>query len=320
MKRKRNFVDLSVLIIIIGVAFYVVLVLFSDLPKIIESFEKVKFEYYPLIIVLNFVIYSLLAIRYNYLLGAIGIRLPIKDSFLISFSGQSMFSTFGRAGTVLKSYLIKKKYGHSISKTGPIVLVEQFLDLKSSLLILIIGLFWFQIFEVQLILIVGIILTASLYFIMINDSIFQILKKIISRIKFLKKFGDNIDESKEVTRVLLSFRNIIITTGLSFLVKIFQVLVVFLIFESLGLNLEFLKSGLIYFSSMLAGTFVLLPGGIIVTDSSMIGLLLTQGIDFSASSVAVIITRFITLWLTVIIGLISLKITIKKFDTKFNEK
>ena len=90
------------------------------------------------------------------------------------------------------------------------------------------------------------------------------------------------------------------------------------IFESVGITTNLLHSGMVYFSSMLAGTLLLLPGGIVVTDSSMVGLLLRYNIDFSSASIAVIITRFITLWFTVIIGLISLKLVLaySKFFSK----
>lgn len=311
MKNSKKIIDISILVVAISIAFYVGLIIFSDFEKISSSFEQVELNNYPLIIFLSFIIYFILAVRFHYLLQSIGTKISFRDSLLISFSGQAMFSTIGRAGAIVKSYLIKRKYGDSISSTGPVVIFEQFLDLKSSVIVLIISLFLFQILESQIITIIGIVSVILLFLIMKNNKLFFYLKKIFSRIRFLKKFVENIDESKESLDKLLNIKILIISTGLSLLTKILQIFVVFLIFDSLQLNLGFVETGLVYYTSMLAGSFSLLPGGIIVTDSSMIGLLLKNNIELATSSAAVIITRFITLWFAVIIGLVSLKITLK---------
>ena len=314
---RRRIVDLSILAALACTAFYAVLVVYSGLEEIISGFKRVQLEGYPLIFLLSFAVYFVLAARYHYLLRTIGADTSLKDSLLVSFSGQSMFATFGRAGTIVKSYLLKKIYGHPISKTGPIVLAEQFLDLKSSVLVLLLASIWFRIFEVQLLLAAGVALTVILYCIMRHDGAFGAAKTLFARVRFLKKFTDGIDESRRSAVKLLSAKTLAVATAASFAVKMLQVAIVFLIFESMGLDIEFLESGMIYFASMLAGIITLLPGGIMVTDSSMVGLLAGRGTELSTSSVAVIITRFVTLWFTVIVGMISLKATLWVFRARF---
>jgi len=319
MGKSGGLVKKSILIIIVSVAFYVILVILSDLEKITSGFEHVKWDYYPLIFLLNFVIYFIIAVRYHLFLRELGIKISIKYSILVSFSGQSMFSTFGRAGTLIKSYLLKKKFQCSISSTAPIIIIEQFLDLKSTIIILIISLIWFEVFEAQIVTGLAIIITILLYLVIRNKVVFSLIKKIFSKIKYLNNYVDNIDESRQSLLKLLSFKIMAVTFSLSLIIKTLQVVVVFLIFDSLGLSIDFLLSGIIYFTSMLVGTFVLLPGGIIVTDSSMLSLLLSNNVDLATGSTTVIITRFVTLWFTVIVGLIALKINTKIFNIKFKE-
>ena len=220
MKDSKKIVNISIIVIAISIAFYVALVIFSDFEKIQSSFEQVELDNYPLIIFLSFIVYFILAIRYHYLLRSIGTKISFRDSLLVSFSGQSMFSTIGRAGAIVKSFLIKRKYGDNISSTGPVVIIEQFLDLKSSVLVLIVSLFWFQILEAQIITIIGIVSTLLLFLIMKNKKLFSYAKKIFSRIRFLKNFTDNIDESRESFTKLLNIKTLIISTGLSLQIKI----------------------------------------------------------------------------------------------------
>jgi len=312
----KNFFDKSILLIVISVTFYVGLVLFSDLEEIKSSFQKVKLEYYPTIFLLTFLVYILLGIRYHLFLKEIGIEINLRQSILISFAGQSMFSTFGRAGTIIKSYILKKKFGHSISSTGPIIIIEQILDLLGSVIILLISLIWFNFLEAQIVTGIGIVLIIILLLIIRHKAIFKLLKKIFIKIKFFQNFVDNIDESRNSLLKISSRKVMLKTFSLTMLIKILQIFLVFMIFESLGLNIEILLSGLIYFTSMLAGLFTLLPGGIVVTDSSMLGLLLKNDLDLSLSTITVLITRFITLWFTVIVGLIALKITAIVFHLK----
>ena len=318
MSKSGGLVKKSILIIIVSVAFYVILVILSDLEKIISGFEHVKWDYYPLIFLLSFVIYFIIAVRYHLFLRKLGIKISIKYSILVSFSGQSMFS-IGRAGTLIKSYLLKKKFQCSISSTAPIIIIEQFLDLKSTIIILIISLIWFEVFEAQIVTGLAIIITILFYLVIRNKVVFSLIKKIFSKIKYLNNYVDNIDESRQSLLKLLSFKIIAVTFGLSLIIKTLQVVVVFLIFDSLGLSIDFLLSGIIYFTSILVGTFVLLPGGIIVTDSSMLSLLLSNNVDLATASTTVIITRFVTLWFMVIVGLIALKINTKIFNIKFKE-
>lgn len=316
---KKSFSDKTVLLIVISVVFYVGLILFSDFEEIKSGFQEVNLEYYPVIFLLSLSVYFLMGIRYHIFLKKIGVKTSLKQTMLISFAGQAMFGTFGRAGTVIKSYILKKKFGYAISKTGPIIIIEQLLDLLASIVILLISLIWFDFFEVYVVTGIGIALVTLFYLLVRHKVIFELLKRIFLKIKYFQNFVKNIDEARESLFKLISTEIMLKTISISILIKVFQMTIVFLIFESLGLNIELLLSGLIYFASMLAGTFVLLPGGIVVTDSSMLGLLLKNGVDVSTSSIAVIIVRFVTLWFTVIIGLVALKISAIVFNLKKEE-
>ena len=64
--------------------------------------------------------------RWHLLLGNAKIFIPVKDSFLILMSGFALTIIPGKVGELVKSQLLKTKFGIARSKTVPIVILEQF--------------------------------------------------------------------------------------------------------------------------------------------------------------------------------------------------
>ena len=95
------------------------------------------------------------------------------------------------------------------------------------------------------------------------------------------------------------------TLLLTLFTKILALIIIYLIFDSFGLGLDILKSGQIFFTSQIIGLLTFIPGGIVVTETSLLALLQRENISFALASVAVITLRFFTIWLATIIGIIS---------------
>ena len=68
----------------------------------------------------------------------------------------------------------------------------------------------------------------------------------------------------------------------------------------------------IFFTSQLVGFLSFIPGGIIVTESSLLGLLLNQGVEFAQASIMVIMIRFWSIWIITIVGVVFLKTVLGK--------
>ena len=68
----------------------------------------------------------MLFFRWHLLLRNAKIFIPVKDSFLIFTSGFALTIIPGKVGELVKSQLLKTKFGIARSKTVPIVILEQF--------------------------------------------------------------------------------------------------------------------------------------------------------------------------------------------------
>ena len=149
-----------------------------------------------------------------------------------------------------------------------------------------------------------------MYIIIAKNNSFTTLKNILNKINKIKKLSDSIDDSKESFQILTKKTNFSEMIGWSLIAKLAQFFAVYFIFLSLNLDLGLLLSGQIYYTSLILGSLSFLPSGIIITESTMIALLINNGVELSLASLLVIFTRLVTTWLGTILGIITLK-TIK---------
>ncbi len=95
---------------------------------------------------------------------------------------------------------------------------------------------------------------------------------------------------------------------------------VFFSLRALGGEISILGSIFVVAFSSVVGAVSTLPGGLGVAEGSIMGILMLLGISKEMSAAATLITRFSTLWLGVIIGMIGLWNTRKYMGHKRLER
>ncbi len=307
----KNFLKNGLTIIVIVMVFYVGIILYSDIKDFSDVVSKINYTFLLPIIALMSIHILLLGYRFHRLVLSLGIKIKLKRSILIYFAGLSLTIVPAGIGQILKSHLIKKEYGAEISKTAPIIIVEKWNELISVLIILLFTFFFAQIFEAQIIAIIGIILMLMMALLLKNKTWFKLFEKIVNRIKILNKIKDNLEQSRSSLNIIMSkkmiLESIIITTPAKFL----EMIAVFFAFLALGVNLDFISTTQIFITSLLSGVISFVPGGFGVTEASMLGLLTKYTSDFTLAAAAVIFVRLMTIWFATILGLITVKIFIK---------
>lgn len=301
----------SIFLLIGAAIFYLSILIISDFSNILSKLNLVNWSYYPLIFGLSFLIIVIKWLRYSVILKKLNIDMKLKDSFLVYVSGFSMIITPGGSGEIIRSHLIKTKIGKSISSTSPMFFFEKWLDFSSFIVIIGLLLFWENYIESKIVFLIGILITMVIFIIMKKVVGINNINKISSKIKFLN-FSINIAEFKESTNKLTTLRTMFETFSLTIIATFVTIIVAFLVFKSFDIDYNLFQSGQIFITSITLGSLSFIPGGLIVTESGLLGLLLKYGVDFDTSSISVIILRFVTLWFVSIVGVISLKIISKK--------
>jgi glycosyltransferase 2 family protein len=301
------------MVVIVIMILYVAFAFYIDIGKFSKVVLNINYWIIPLILVPESLSLLLLALRFHRLLQALDINISIKKSILIYFTGLSLTVTPANSGQVVKSQVIKRQLGYAISKTSPIIVFEKWSELTSVLIILVVFAIANTMVESTVIIIIGGFIALSLFAIMRNAAFFMLFKRVLLRFSRLKKFEESIENSRGTLKTLFSrrivFEGFVLTTP----AKILEAASVFLAFQALGIKISFIASTQIFFTALLSGIFSFIPGGLGVTEGSMLGLLIKYyGGNLALLGSAVIFARIITIWYATCLGIITSQFVMKK--------
>lgn len=304
--RKKIFV-----IIIFAGLLYLAFSVYSDFEKLLESFRSFNFILLPLVLFLSLLNYLVRFFKWNYYLRIINVQLAKRDSIIVFLSGFLMSITPGKLGELFKSYLIKRINGTSISKTAPVVLAERITDFLSLAILALIGSYFFDYgFIISLLMTIFLIL---IIMIITNKRIFEMFLTAISKINFLNERVSKFHQLFESTELLLKIKPLSFALVISIISWGFECLGYYLVITNFSAEISLLWSAFSYSFSTIVGAISMLPGGLGITEGSILIMLKNSGLELSDSTAITLITRASTLWFAVIIGMIAFLIFNHRF-------
>jgi len=225
---------------------------------------------------------------------------------MIYIFGMSLIATPGGSGNIIKSEFLKQKYGFSRSKTIPIVLFERYHDLLGTILILGTLISLFFLLSAAIILLGAIILLIFLSLIIYKIELIKKIQNKFKTIKILNKFTPN-DEFNESVKILskpkIFFKGLLLTIP-GWIVDAFGVYLIFLAFNQ---DFGFIITTEYYFTATLFGAISMIPGGLGITDGSLLALIQLNEVKESVASAIVLFVRLCTIWFVTGLGFISAK-------------
>ena len=312
MKAIEKIKEKSILLIIVIIAFYISILIISDFESVKLNFLKINFEYYLIIFPLVMLRLMIFAFRFHLLLKKTNLNESLKENFSIYIAGLSMILTPGGVGALIKSYILKEKRGKSFSSSAPVIVYEKWVDLTVIVGIIGMLLVWAGFVESWIIFLIGTTFSASLLIMIARVQGFGKINKIIQKIPFLSNKKIDSDEYQTTIKKLLKPKFTINIILLSIIPRIITMIVIFLIFKSFNLEFDIFSSSQLFFTSTLIGILSFVPSGIIVTETSLVGMLLLRDVDLEIASLLTIVLRVVNVWLFSILGLIFLKFIIRK--------
>ena len=296
------------IVIIVTIALYFIFLVISDLGEVYEQLNKMDVSYLPIILLLIPLCWIVLFTRWNLLLKNSNVHVPIKDNLKIYMSGFALSITPGKVGELIKSQLLKTKFGIPREKTAPIVLVEQLYSIIGIIGVSILGIWYFE-FGTQIILIAASLLGITLILIS-SKRFFDKFLTLLSRIKFLSQYTLTLSNSYDVLRKSTRGWIVVYASALSIAFWLIESVIAYFVLLSFGINhIEFLSVITTYTSSILLGVASFLPLGIGVVEGSLAGFFTLQGVDVSIALTLVIFIRIFTRWIAVSVGFVSLKLS-----------
>lgn len=297
--------------LVVGIFVLAAFGVWGDFTALEKSFTRFEWSYLPLIFCLTFWGYLLRFLKWEVFLRRIDIRIPIKNSFLFFLSGMSMAITPGKAGEILKSFLLKSSEKVDIARTAPVVFAERLTDLFAMILLASWGVTrfsdggWLLAFS-SVILISAVLLVQNR----------RISLAVLSKLKKYTALGgivNRVEVLYESSHELLRFKVLLYTTVISTASWFLECLSFYFVLRAFDLNRPVLDALFIFSFSSIAGALSMLPGGLGVTETSMTGLMIGLGVDKSNAVAATMMGRFATLWFGVILGIAVLLVNQKRW-------
>jgi glycosyltransferase 2 family protein len=293
--KKNIFILLAVTIL-----FYIVLTVYGNYKSVINSFEKFNFLLFPLLLILSSLTFLARFYKWNFYLHKLKIKMSTRNSYIVFMSSLIMLATPGALGELFKSYLVKQITGEQISKTAPIVFSERITDLISAIIIALTGaiIFGYGIFIMGILIIIFIFLIIFIG----SKSISLWFINLFSKIKFLHKYLEKINVAYESFHSLLKGKSLFYMLFISIISWLFECLSFYIILRSVSIDVSLGWATFAYAFGTIIGSMTMLPGGVGITDSSFIFLIVQKGFPKNEAIAATFIIRAVTLWFAVGVG------------------
>lgn len=300
---------------LISIAFagilYLAITIYIDFNLLIESFKKFNLLLLPVLLLLSLLNYFARFYKWDYYLSILKINLPKKDSLLIFMSGLLMSVTPGKIGELLKAYLVKTVNKTPASVTAPIIFAERATDFLSLTILALVGAYIYD-YGRNAALVITIIILIGI-FILTNRKVFDSLMMVLSKIKFVQKRIESIEQLYHSTYTLLKLKPLLIAVSISVLSWGFECFGYYLVINNfintIGVSWSFFS----YSFSTIVGAVSMLPGGLGVTEGSFLLMLTSKGLSASDAAATTFITRVVTLWFAVLVGIVAVFFFQRKF-------
>ncbi len=297
----RKTLRAMILVMILAAFVYTVLVVVSDWRAVTKALASYRLTTVLAVIAMVVVGFFLRSVRWRLLMRLVGYPVSIRDAWYLQTSGYSMGVTPGRVGEALKPWLARELAGMPMGRGLALVVSERVADLLAVCLLSLGGLSvlgagrWWLAAGLAL-LVIGTRVLSSRWFL-------DLASKLACRTSWARKHEEAISSIAETVHSALRWRVLVWSSGLAFVAWGLEGAAFVLFVRELGFDaVSALVLISIYAISAIIGAATMLPGGIGLTEASMVGILVALGMSTAGASAATLIVRTSTLWLGIALG------------------
>lgn len=301
--KKRLMSKKTILSILMGLIILFFLLRNFDLSALVEMTRSIGPMYLIILIVLSFLSFPVIALRWRLQLENAGLKIKVWDITEIVILFYFINSILpAKLGEFYRAYLIKKNYKFSLSKTMGTIFVERLLDMIFLIIFLVISVY--ATFK-------GVIpdmITISLY---VSILLIVFLIAFIFMIRFFKKYITN-KLSRRLKSIYNNFERGISTClhsknlhkiiFYSFLRWLITILPIYVLILAINLDVSFFVVVFIVLASSLASLVPITPAGLGVGEVTITGILIMFGIEKNLAMSASILIRVFGYWYVLIMG------------------
>lgn len=289
-----------------AVIFYVGYSAWFGLGEVAATLASFVWTLYLPALLLTLTNYALRFWKWHYLLGRLGIHIPIRENVLIFCSGLAMAISPGKAGELLKPYLVQVRTGAPMTRTVPALVTERLTDGIACISLAAIGVSSYMADKAAY-LFVPLGLIALGLIVLSWEGLSLAILRSLGRLPVISKVAHRLEELYRAMRTCVAPVPLVLTVLASMLAWGGECLGYQLIFHGFGLDVGLELATFIYAFATVAGGATT-PGGLGVADEALktMALQLIPGITGAQALAAALLIRLATLWMGEIIGALAL--------------
>jgi uncharacterized protein (TIRG00374 family) len=246
-------------------------------------------------------------LKWEFYLARLEIRgVSRLDSLLTFLSGFVLTVTPGKVGEVFKSVVLFQTHGVPVERTAPIVIAERITDVIGVVVLIVAGslgfsggLVWAGLGASAVLVLLVVVSHRGLSLALIG-----LFERLPGRLGHL---GPKLHRAYDSLAIVVRPTNLVLPTVLSIGAWAMECAALWVVLRGFHQSTGFGLATFFYATSTLAGALVPVPGGLGVTETSLQGQLQELGhVEATASTAAMILVRFATLWFAVLVGFVAL--------------
>ncbi len=289
----------------VAVALYLGASIYSGIGEMGEALSQFAWWLMPPVLLLVLVNYGMRFVKWHYFLGRLDIEVGFWDNLLIFGAGLAMVISPGKAGELLKPYLVRVRTGANMATSIPALVAERLTDAIAMLILAALSVATYAGDKVHYVAIPSVMIAVGLV-VLANQRLSMWMLSLLVRLPVLGRMGKKLEEMYVALRRCLAPGPLVATVLLSVLAWWAECVAYWLIFRGFGVLASLDVCTFLYAFATIAGGAM--PGGIGVADGALGGgaLHLVPGITQAQAVASALLIRLTTLWFGVGLGALAL--------------
>lgn len=248
--------------------------------------------------------YALRWAKWHWLLGRLGVSVPLGESVLIFVAGLAMVISPGKAGELLKPWLVRERTGAPMATTIPALITERLTDGMAALIIAAVSVSKFA-GDSATFVYGTIAISLGGVAVLMHEGLSLFILRGFGRLGPLRRFADKLEELYRAMRLCLAPWPLFVTLMISIVAWGAECWGYQLLWRGFGQEVSLEAAAFLYAFATAAGG--LSPGGLGVSDG-MLATLPVELLGLPVGEVAAtsMLIRGATLWLGVLLGALAL--------------
>jgi uncharacterized protein (TIRG00374 family) len=295
------------IVMFVALALYIVFALYLDLHAVTREVSRVSWRAVLLGLLFATLSFAVRFGRWHYLLGELGVQPPVSQSALIFTSGLGLSITPGKAGELLKVFMMRQAVGASVAVTAPVVVAERVGDLF-ALLVLAASAVAPGLWGIATGLCAAALVTAG-SLVLSSQRLASRLVDLVTRWPRARPWRERLLAASATFTTMFAPRRFLVCLGLGCAAWLIHCAAFAVIArDMLSDGFSFHAAILANAAPLLLGAAAMVPGGLGIAELSMAGVILAFAPDATKATAGAVtfVVRLATLWWAVGLGVCAL--------------